>query len=65
MSEIAITPKLLGRMQLTNSKDPAYQTIFEVGGFNLTNISSRLIVSKIFIRNLFSQFHIDRVPAIH
>ena len=45
MSEIAITPDLLDRMQLTNSKDPAYEALFEVDGFNLTNISSRLIVS--------------------
>lgn len=45
MSDIAITTDLLDQMQLADGNGLAYEALFEVDGFNLTNISSRLIVS--------------------
>lgn len=46
MADIAITPNLLEQMQLTNEADGLnYEALFEVSGFNATNISSTLIVS--------------------
>ena len=46
MADIAITPNLLEQMQLTDEADNLnYEALFEVSGFNATNISSTLIVS--------------------
>lgn len=45
MSDIAITSNLLERMQLAGGNKRAYEALFEVDGFNLTNISSQLIIS--------------------
>ncbi|MBX2848126.1 MAG: helix-turn-helix domain-containing protein [Acidiferrobacterales bacterium] len=45
MSEVAIANDLLDRMQLTTEGGSAYEALFEVDGFNLTNISSELIIS--------------------
>lgn len=46
MSELAVTPDVLGRMELDAAESQAFMSVFEVYGFNLTNISARLIGSE-------------------
>lgn len=46
MSDLAIAANLLERMQLTGKSGSAYEALFEVDGFNLTNISSKLLINS-------------------
>lgn len=45
MSDIAITQSLLDRLKLEGDDNLSYEALFEVDGFNLTNIKSKLLVS--------------------
>lgn len=45
-SEIAMAPNLLARMQLESSSEAGYFSVLEVSGFNLTNISGKLVSSE-------------------
>ncbi|MBT5032028.1 MAG: winged helix-turn-helix domain-containing protein [Proteobacteria bacterium] len=46
MSELAIAPNILARMELEAGENRALMAVFEVYGFNLTNISGHLIGSE-------------------
>ena len=46
MSELAIAPNILARMELEAGESRALMGVFEVYGFNLTNISGHLIGSE-------------------
>jgi len=46
MSELAITPGVLTKMQLSASDNSAFLSVFKVNGFNRTNISGKLIASE-------------------
>lgn len=46
MSELATDPNILDRLQLDVSGNQAFMSLFEVYGFNLTNISGHLIGSE-------------------
>jgi len=46
MSELAITPDVLSKMELSVNETSAFLSVFKVNGFNLTNISGELINSE-------------------
>lgn len=45
MSDLAISPNLLSRMQLSSDEAESFEALFSVNGFNLTNVTNSLIVS--------------------
>jgi hypothetical protein len=46
MAELAIAPNVLSKMQLESDEGAGYMSVVEVYGFNLTNVSAKLINSE-------------------
>lgn len=46
MSELAAESDILGRLQLKDSEQTTFQGVFEVNGFDLTNVNANLIASE-------------------